>query len=1332
MNSRWQRMMRNIGIISMLLGLGMIWFPAAGWADGAEAANSVLEKALLNPGFEQVVAGKPEGWRAYEAASVFESVYDPVHSGGYSVKLIDSSAGSGNGLRSNSIVVLPGKTYRASVFGWNESGTSELYLEFWNEAGTRIGVSRAGVPGVQTWEQVSLVAEAPSNSAYATLLLYQHQNNVGTAYFDDAAFVPYEAQYPVNGDFEEAVDGKPANWKPLDNASAYSVVTEPVYSGQYSVKLEDPSDTVGPGLRSEPIPVTPDNRYKASVQSYNESGVSQLYLEFWDSSNQRIDVKIASNNELGRWKPIMIEAYAPEGAVYATLLLYQHKTNVGVAYFDRAQFETVPPEPIREFPLLTEGHPRLYFTGDELPALRDRAADDVNAPFGTSGKQLWESVEKNAQQYLTETEFSISYYGGKIVTFPLPPVQPDPMENPPGFPSPYPYWTMMTRAIQDRLETLSLAYAVTDDSVYADKAKAYMLSVTDWETWSDPTYPCGGYTCLDTAHLTFGVSMAFDILYAQLTEQERNQVVEALENKGLKPLYKDVLGQIDHNIQTLRAAALGSGAAVLLGHSPNADAYLTRAMTYYQWYLNERMESGQQEGMLYTSYATDNMIKAFDHIDRVTGVRELADHPFLNDYLVRWVTYFLAPGGGGLANFSDSGTANYFGLTMNVINAWLGNGQAGWYLKETRSAAGGLEGFLYFRPDAVIVPPDNWPESAVFDEIGWAALRSGWENNDILFAMNANQSKLGHNHFDQNSFQIAMNRSWIAGDPGYQDYVAGPVNDFTVRMGHSTIQVDGQGQSSLGGGVMTRGMLAPTYDYIKGSAPGAYTNPSLTQYDRHVVYMKPGYFVMLDDLRADEPHVYDWILYSGGLETFEIDGEAVEAGSTHLASELYLRNGGAELAAKFLGPAELPMTVTTYPGAESYGYYSKVGSGDAKKEHRFLTVMKARPYHKTGQFDESNLLPLTDSSGREVKLVQAAGSTVIFYRGLEAGDYMTVTVEVPEDGIYTVLSHFLHSPLYGKVQAYIDGQAIGGVYDGYAAEVTPSQSFIHGDLHLTAGEHTIRYEVVGKNESSGNYFIGLDAIQLLPEGWEDPDSDKLMVDAEWIQGSGAIGAKVNREDGSGIQDRVLFGIDSGEYTVDGVTSDAEQVVVSLVEDEEVAGFKMTRGTLLQHEAQTLLEGEAPFSASVDVEWTTLDVTGVVELAQTQSLRIYAPEAAFVSVNGILLQKEQYTKDEASGMIEVRLEEGRHELLIEAPAARITSYIDAFEQSGELQGPMLEPLRNSIRQTEHHRSKGNIDQARHHLQRFIDRLHQASMQAFISEAAKVKLNGEATRFMERLN
>ncbi|MEF3304676.1 FIMAH domain-containing protein [Paenibacillus sp. GYB003] len=1313
------RKMKWLGLLTIMTLLAALLPPMA----SADTGGPTAAAPLVNGGFEQTAGGKPVGWIGY-GSSIYGSVYAPVRSGGFSVKLTDNSPQAGNGVRSGNLPVEPGKPYKASAYGYNESGSSQLYLEFWNAAGERIDVKIAGISGTQQWRGGEVIAEAPAGAAYATLLLYQPVGNVGVAYFDDAMFAEVSRDMPYNGGFEEVSAGKPVGWTPLGSGFEYGAVTNTVYSGVYSLKLVDPNNTAAPGLRSGSMPVVPDQLYEASVQSYNESGVSQLYLEFWNSSNVRIDTKIATNSTTGTWSPLKIEGYAPQGAAYATLLVYLHKANIGTAYFDAASFRLLPPEPVREFPLLTAGHPRLYFTSADLPAMQARAADTTNAPFGRTGKQLWDSVKSAADAYLTETSFSRTYYAGKVVTFPLPPVQPGPIENPPGFTSPYPYWTMMTRSIQDRLETLSLAYAVSGNTAYADKAKQYVLSLAGWNAWTDPTYPCGGYTCLDTAHLTFGVSMAFDVLYDRLTAEERTLVMNALETKGLIPLYKDARSKIDHNIQSLRAAALGTGASVLLGHSPNANAYLTRAMDYYRWYLDERMTSGKQEGMQYTSYAMDNMIKAFDHIDRVTGVRELADHPFLNDFLVRWIVYALAPGGAGLANFSDSGTANYFGLTMTVINAWLNNGQAGWYLKETGGAAGGTDGFLYFRPNAAIASPEEWPASAVLDENGWATLRSGWGSDDVLFAMVANNSTLGHNHYDQNSFQIATNRSWIATDPGYQDYVAGPVNQFTVRFGHSTIQVDGKGQSVLGGGSMTEGLLAPTYDYVKGSAAGAYTNPKLTRFDRHVVYLKPDTFVMLDDLRSDAPHTYDWVLYSGDLAEFEIDGEPATAGETKAGNSLYLRKGGAELAAAFLDDTQLPITVTKYAGAESYGYYSKVGSGGAASDHRFLTVMKARPYEAPGAFDESNLLPLTDSSGREVKLVQANGSTVIFYRGEAVGDYMTVTVDVPETGDYSLTSRFLKSPLYGTVQAYVDGQPVGGVYDGYAAAVEGPVAFPQGNVSLTAGTHTIRYEIVGKNASSGNYFIGLDAIQLLPEGSGDPS--KLTVQAELVQGTNGIGALVDRDDDSGVRDLVAFRTGSGSFAVGDATGDAEQAVVSRTEEGGFAGFKMTRGTALGSGGSVLLAGAAPFSASFDTDSVTKETYGIVETDSAQNVRIHAPEGAMVIVDGALLGPSGYTVQAAAGTIEIALTAGRHDVRIVPLADEVAGLIERWS----LQPPVAPAALNAARQAEHHWNKGSAAKAAEHLQRLLDHVNDPSLRKFIAEPARAQIN-EAVERVKRL-
>ena len=87
---------------------------------------------------------------------------------------------------------------------------------------------------------------------------------------------------------------------------------------------------------------------------------------------------------------------------------------------------------------------------------------------------------------------------------------------------------------------------------------------------------------------------------------------------------------------------------------------------------------------------------------------------------------------------------------------------------------------------------------------------------------------------------------------------------------------------------MTKGMLAPGYDYVKGSAAGAYQNPKLDTYDRHIVYVKPDYFVMMDDLKADQPRNFDWVLFSGGISQFEIDGKPGSFGDRRGPRVLYV------------------------------------------------------------------------------------------------------------------------------------------------------------------------------------------------------------------------------------------------------------------------------------------------------------------------------------------------------------------------------------------------------------------------------------------------------------
>lgn len=299
---------------------------------------------LQNPEFEDIQNGRPVGW-SYVSGGV-ESSTEQVLSGDYSVKLDDASSSSSTALRSVKIPVTAGETYEASVFSYNLQGTSELYLEFWDEDGNYTHIYRQWNATLNQWGEILVSGVAPEGSVYASLRLYLHLANVGTAYYDNASFkhiITGPQPELLNGDLEQVEDGMPKHW---NLAATSQLCTERVRSGSYSVRIDDPSDASGVTVRSHQIAVTPGQNYTSTVWSYNLQGVSELYLEFWDASNNYTAILTGANRTLNEWNQIRVTGEAPPGSAYATVRFYLHKANIGTAYFDDATFGVALPNPV--------------------------------------------------------------------------------------------------------------------------------------------------------------------------------------------------------------------------------------------------------------------------------------------------------------------------------------------------------------------------------------------------------------------------------------------------------------------------------------------------------------------------------------------------------------------------------------------------------------------------------------------------------------------------------------------------------------------------------------------------------------------------------------------------------------------------------------------------------------------------------------------------------------------------------------------------------------------------------------------------------------------------
>ncbi|MBN1417542.1 MAG: hypothetical protein JXP34_02135, partial [Planctomycetes bacterium] len=87
---------------------------------------------------------------------------------------------------------------------------------------------------------------------------------------------------------------------------------------------------------------------------------------------------------------------------------------------------------------------------------------------------------------------------------------------------------------------------------------------------------------------------------------------------------------------------------------------------------------------------------------------------------------------------------------------------------------------------------------------------------------------------------------------------------------------------------------------------------------------------------------------------------------------------------------------------------------------------------------------------------------------------------VAEAGTYELLGRFVKSWDYGTFLVAIDGEPAGEPFNSYSPSVAGSELISFGKVTLARGDHTISFTMVGKDERSAGYFMGVDYIVLRP------------------------------------------------------------------------------------------------------------------------------------------------------------------------------------------------------------------------------------------------------------
>jgi hypothetical protein len=133
---------------------------------------------------------------------------------------------------------------------------------------------------------------------------------------------------------------------------------------------------------------------------------------------------------------------------------------------------------------------------------------------------------------------------------------------------------------------------------------------------------------------------------------------------------------------------------------------------------------------------------------------------------------------------------------------------------------------------------------------------------------------------------------------------------------------------------------------------------------------------------------------------------------------------------------------------------------------------------------EAESAPVTFTAGRTERVFadgnMSNGNGVIL-ESHAAGDFISFTINVPTTGLYGIRPRHKPNNNRGIWQLSVDGVNQGGTFDGFSSGVQYVEVDC-GTKQLSAGSHTFRFQITGKNGASSDFWIALDYIKLARRG----------------------------------------------------------------------------------------------------------------------------------------------------------------------------------------------------------------------------------------------------------
>jgi len=515
--------------------------------------------------------------------------------------------------------------------------------------------------------------------------------------------------------------------------------------------------------------------------------------------------------------------------------------------------------------------------------------------------------------------------------------------------------------ITDMAGTLGLAYQMTGDTRYAKKLRDALIHYGTLNRWAgdanrDPPW----HSELNTARFCYGYAVGYDSIYDFLSEQERKTIAGSMVRLGIKPTLDDwILGEkrihaldsMGHNWWSVCVSMAGLAALSLLDDVPQAADWIQDVSQAFPEFFNYKGNVLQNktanfdkkgafyESVNYADYALREYLLFRLAYSNVFGKSSAPDIPLLEkvgDFFIH--TCYPASGDMMSVNFGDSSLHTTGARTIRLL---LANGydapEYHWYLSRTDSGLGDPVGLVYYelRPRESL--PNDFTKSMLYQDIGWAILRSSWLEDATMLAVKSSFA-WNHAHPDAGSFILFHKGKPLIIDSGNCSYSRREYTSYYRHSkAHNVILIDGHGQNPEDCGNGDRGTVtpgrihklidAPGLKYILADATGP-TSWKFSRNYRHFLWLGDA-ILIFDDVRTHEPGKFEWLLhYQDKAERH--DGKIV------------LSNGDTRAVVLSLFPEEI--YITEKKGLKDHDpdtevNYLALSPKEVGRENKFITAV---------------------------------------------------------------------------------------------------------------------------------------------------------------------------------------------------------------------------------------------------------------------------------------------------------------------------------------------------------------------------------------------------------